>query len=64
MTTSAPLRRPSTQLCPGCGHQRPLGHFSTQLSLDHDPKRWRRVEHTHCRACRAGGRGAPGRPMQ
>ena len=64
MTTTAPLRRPSTRLCPGCDRYRPHGHFGEMVSLDHDPQRWRRVEHEVCRACRSGSTSAPGRAMR
>jgi len=61
MTTSAPLRRPSTRRCATCGGQHPLGHFSEQISLDKDPQRWRRLEHDSYRSCRGGSRALPGR---
>ncbi len=64
MTTREPLTRSSTRLCPGCNQQRPHGHFGEQVSLDHDPQRWRRIQHDHCQACRAGSHGAPGRRFQ
>ena len=62
--TTAPLRRPSTRRCVLCGLPRPLGQFSDQVSLDHDPQRWRRVEHDACRTCRAGSTAAPGRAFR
>ncbi|MFW6344737.1 MAG: hypothetical protein ACOC0M_00175 [Halomonas sp.] len=66
MTPTAPLRRPSTRLCPFCNHKRPIGQFSEQVSLDKDPQRWRRIEHDACRVCRTSrcGQAAPGRAMQ
>ncbi len=59
--TTAPLTRSSTRRCPGCNRHRPHGHFAEQVSLAHDPQRWRRIQHDHCQACRAGTRSAPGR---
>ena len=66
MTTTTPLRRPGTARCDTCHHLRPIGQFSEQFVLDHDPQRWRRVSYTTCRQCRMRGVGkaAPGRAMQ
>lgn len=64
MTTTAPLTRPSTRRCVVCGQQRPHGHFAEQISLDHDPQRWRRIEHDACKTCRAGTSSAPGRAFR
>ena len=61
---NAPLRRPSTRRCPHCQCQRPLGHFSEHVQLDHDPRHPRRIEYEVCRECRAGSTSAPGRTFR
>ncbi|MGE4534675.1 hypothetical protein [Halomonas sp.] len=66
MTTTAPLTRPSTRLCPGCQRHKPHGQFSATMTFDHDPQRWHRAEFETCQQCRMRGlyQAAPGRPMQ
>lgn len=61
---TSPLRRPGTRRCVVCAQRRPLGHFSDQVSLDHDPQRWRRIEHDACRDCRYRSAAAPGRAFR